>query len=137
MNRSKAKGTTHETNAVKWFRENGFPEARRETLHGSKDVGDIGGVSWRGIPIVIEVKNCREKRHALWLKEAEAERVNAGAPIAFVITHTRGVGEKNYGENECLIDLRSLAKLLDISREIDGYAIMPLRKIAELLRGEK
>ena len=137
MNRSKAKGTTHETNAVKWLRENGFPEARRETLHGSKDVGDIGGVSWRGIPIVIEVKNCREKRHAQWLKEAEAEMVNAGAPIAFVITHTKGVGEKNYGKNECLIDLRSLAKLLDISREIDGYAIMPLRIIAELLRGEK
>lgn len=137
MNRSKAKGTTHETNAVKWFRENGFPDARREVLHGARDVGDIGGVTWRGQPVVVEVKNHREKRHAQWLREAEAERVNAEAPIAFVITHTRGVGVKNYGENECLIDLRSLAKLLDISREIDGYAILPLRTIAELLRGEK
>ena len=137
MNRSKAKGTQHESQLVKWLRENGFPDARRETLHGSKDVGDIGGVSWRGIPIVIEVKNCRDKRHAQWLKEAEAERVNAGAPIAFVVTHTKGVGEKNFGKNECLIDLRSLAKLLDISREIDGYAIMPLCTIAELLRREK
>ena len=106
-------------------------------LHGSKDVGDIGGITWRGAPVVVEVKNHREKRHAQWLKEAETERVNAGAPIAFVLTHTKGVGEKNFGKNECLIDLRSLAKLLDISREIDGYAIMPLCTIAELLRRER
>ena len=136
MNRSKQKGTEHESNGVKWFRENGFPDARREVLHGPKDVGDIGGVTWRGWPVVIEVKNHREKRHAQWLKEAEAERVNAGAPIAFVLTHTKGVGVKNYGKNECLIDLRCLVKLLDLSAEIDGYAIMPLCTIAELLRKE-
>lgn len=136
MNRSKQKGTEHESNGVKWFRENGFPDARREVLHGSKDVGDIGGVTWRGWPVVIEVKNHREKRHAQWLREAETERVNAGAPIAFVLTHTKGVGVKNYGNNECLIDLRCLVKLLDLSAEIDGYAILPLRTIAELLRKE-
>ena len=134
MNKSKVKGTTHESNLVKWLQANGFPDARREVLHGAKDVGDIGGVKWRGVPIVIEAKNCREKRPAKWLEEAEAERKNAGAPIAFVVGKTRGVGEKNFGENECYIYLNDLAKLLDLNLEIDGYAKLPLRSIVELLK---
>ena len=137
MNRSKQKGTSHESSLVKWLRENGFPDARREVLHGSKDIGDIGGVYWRGVPIVIEAKNCREKRPLVWLEEAEAERKNAGAPIGFVVSKKRGAGEKNFGENDVYIELWQLAKLLDLSVEIDGYAILPLRTIAELLRREK
>lgn len=136
MNKQKRKGTTFETMLVDWLRRNGFPEARREVLHGAKDVGDIGGVTWRGRPVVIEAKDCNQQRHIAWLNEAEAERKNADAIIAIVVAHKSGCGVGRFGENDCLIDLRHLADLMDARNYPSGYAILRLRTVAELLRGD-
>lgn len=41
MNRSKAVGTWTEARTLDYVKCNGFPEANRRVLHGSKDFGDI------------------------------------------------------------------------------------------------
>lgn len=136
MSKQKKKGTEFESNLVDWLRANGFPDARREVLHGAKDAGDIGGVTWRGMPVVIEAKDCRQQRHVAWLNEAEDERKNADAAIAFVVSHRKGCGVARFGENDCLIDLRHLSDLLDARNHPTGYAILRLRTVAALLRGD-
>lgn len=121
---------------VRWLQANGFPDARRETLHGSKDVGDIGGVTWHGLPVVIEAKDCQRQAHVKWLEEAEAERRNAGAVLSIVVAHKKGCGWERFGDNDCLIDLRHLATLMGARNYPNGYAILRLSTVAELLRGD-
>lgn len=136
MSRQKQKGTRFESALVDWLRANGFPEARRDTLHGAKDVGDIGGVTWGGWPVVIEAKDCKTQRHVEWLAEAEAERKNANAVISIVVSHKKGCGEQRFGENDCLIDLKHLATLLGAKNYPTGYAILRLKTVAAILRGD-
>ncbi|MBQ3339771.1 MAG: hypothetical protein IJG82_09330 [Atopobiaceae bacterium] len=136
MSRQKDKGTRFETDLVEWLRENGFPDARREVLHGSKDAGDIGGVTWNGWKVVIEAKDCKQLRPTAWLEEAEEERKNAGAAIAFVVAHRKGCGEKRFGENYAYIDLTHLATLMNAKNYPTGYAILRLETVAALLRGD-
>lgn len=136
MNKQKRKGTNFESMLVNWLKYNGFPDARREVLHGSKDVGDIGGVTWRGLPVVIEAKDCQRQQHMAWLAEAEAERENAGADIAIVIAHRKGCGKERFGDNDCIIDLSHLALLMGATNYPTGYAILRLKTVAALLRGD-
>lgn len=136
VSRSKSRGTRFESALVSWLQDNGFPDARREALHGNRDVGDIGGVTWRGQKVVIEAKDCQQPRHAQWLDEAEAERANAGAEIAMVVAHRKGCGKERFGENDCLVELRHLASLMGAREYPSGYAILRLRTVAALLRGD-
>ena len=136
MSKQKAKGTRFESMLVDWLHRNGFPDARREVLHGSADVGDVGGVTWKGWPVVIEAKNCQQSRPTKWLEEAEAERKNANAAIAVVVAHRKGCGVERFGENYAYIDLSHLARLMQTRDYPTGYAILRLETVARLLRGD-
>ena len=82
MSKSKQKGTAFETATVNYLLEHDAP-ARREVLHGARDIGDIGGVELAGRPLVLECKNyARANRMAQWLAEAVAERDNAVKALA-------------------------------------------------------
>lgn len=86
MSKQRAKGTQAETAVVRYLQDHGFPHAERRALHGINDMGDITGCG----PVVFEVKNCKQFDLAGWLKELEAEMVNAKAETGAVIAKRRG-----------------------------------------------
>ena len=86
MSRSRAKGTSWESAIVTYLRANGVPHAERRALNGSRDRGDLAGLPG----VVCEAKSAARLELAVWLAEAEAERVNDGADIAFVWHKRRG-----------------------------------------------
>lgn len=57
MSYAKQKGTTFETSLVKYLIDCGFSDARRITLHGGKDEGDIQLGEVNNPRFVIEAKN--------------------------------------------------------------------------------
>lgn len=76
MTRSKDKGTLWESAIRDYLQANGWPTVERLPLSGAKDRGDIAGIPG----LVIEAKNVRGWDHlGTWIREAEAERINAGA----------------------------------------------------------
>lgn len=81
-NRSKAKGTSHETSIVRYLKENGWPHADRLTLSGNQDRGDVR--LGDGIGVVIEAKAEKTYQIPAWLREAEVERDNAKADLGVV-----------------------------------------------------
>jgi len=107
VSKAKQKGTAAETAVVKYLREHGFPYAERRALHGTADKGDITGCG----PIVFEVKNHAKLDLAGWIKELEAEMVNADVQVGAVIAKKRGT--TNVG---------------------DWYAVLPVRVLVELLK---
>lgn len=86
MNRSKIKGTAHETEIVKYLNGIGFTEAERRALAGVLDKGDIAGL--RGV--VIEAKAEGVYDIPGWLREASIERENAGAWLGVVWAKLKG-----------------------------------------------
>jgi hypothetical protein len=86
LSASKAKGTAWESAIVQFLRNAGAAQAERRALAGSSDRGDIAGIPG----VVIEAKSAARLDLAGWLKEAEAERVNAGADLALVWAKRRG-----------------------------------------------
>lgn len=87
VNPSKIKGTKAETAFVSWLREY-FPYAERRALKGGKDCGDVTGVPG----LVFEVKDAVTWNLPAWLKETEAERVNANAEYGLLVMKPPSVG---------------------------------------------
>lgn len=81
MTRSKDIGTLGETQVARWFQTHGFPYAKRITLHGNKDIGDVH--LGDGVPVVVEVKSGKAAESATdvqlreWMKELATEIDNA------------------------------------------------------------
>lgn len=94
VNKPKNKGTAGESAVVAYLRTAGFPHAERLALQGSADRGDITGIPG----IVIEVKAVQEYSFNSWLKEARAERDNAGADFGIVVAKPRLVGTTRTGQ---------------------------------------
>lgn len=88
MSRSKDKGTRAETAVVRYLQEAGATQAERRALNGTQDRGDVAGIPG----VVIEVKDVSRDGLPGWLDEAEIERRNDGAEIAFVWHKRRGKG---------------------------------------------
>jgi len=89
VSKARAKGTAAESATVRYMQANGFPHAERRALHGVGDKGDIINVpDW-----ALEVKAVTATSYGAWLKEAEAERINAGVENCAVIHKARGVGD--------------------------------------------
>ena len=64
-NLSKQKGTRFETAVTEYLRWALQDERiQRLTLHGSKDIGDIGNVYFHGAPVVLECKATRAPHYA-------------------------------------------------------------------------
>ena len=83
-----AKGARAERLVADYLKGCGWPYADRRVKTGAKDTGDIGGV-----PVVIEVKNCRTSQLAGWVDEALAEAINAKQDIGVVWHHRQGKGK--------------------------------------------
>lgn len=85
-NRSKQKGTAFESDVV-GFINIVAPRlrARRNVLHGSKDIGDIDTENQKW---ALELKNCAKMELAQWVEEARKEAANADRPW-FAVIHKR------------------------------------------------
>ena len=88
MSRQKEKGTKFETALVRHARERGL-DVDRSPPRGNMDKGDLTGFG----KIVVEAKNHAKTKLGPWMKEAEAERENAGAHIAVIAHKRHGVGD--------------------------------------------
>ena len=94
MNKSKAIGTAAESAVVKVLQAGGFGGAERRALHGNTDLGDV--LVCPGL--ILEVKGgkaaegCTQSLLDGWLAETEAEKKNAGAELAFLVTKRKGYG---------------------------------------------
>lgn len=93
MNRSKAKGTAWETACVRWL-EQFIAGVRRKVLAGSADEGDL---TWGSERVVIECKNVATLAVPKWIREAEAEAINAGAEFGAVLYKVQGKGQVTDG----------------------------------------
>lgn len=93
-NPSKAKGTRAETLVTRWLQDNGFPDARRQPLTGSKDQGDI--LACTDPTIILEVKAGEQASTASmglirqWLEQTETEAVHAQADLGVLVQYRRG-----------------------------------------------
>lgn len=109
MSKQRAKGTAAETAVVNYLKANGFPEADRAPLRGTLDKGDVTGIR----NVVIEVKNHKTYSIPAWLRELEVEIANAKAETGFLVVKPNGIGTAKTG---------------------DWWAVLPLRRMVELLR---
>jgi Holliday junction resolvase len=108
MSRAKRIGTAAETAVVAYLREHGWPKAERRGLAGANDRGDIigGPEGW-----ALEVKASRTPAYQQWLREAEAERVNAAELYGAVVHKPHGVGDANTGRWHVVMDLATFVRL--------------------------
>jgi len=90
MTKSKQRGTKAETDIRNYLRSRFWPYARRLTLAGAKDPGDV--TLGDGIHVTVEVKDCATYRLSEWLTEAHKERDNNGHRVGFVWFKRRGKG---------------------------------------------
>lgn len=111
VSKARAKGTSWESAIVSALHRNGFPEARRNPLAGSKDVGDIGG-----LPIVIEAKNVVKTQLGLWVPEAQKEAFNAGVEVGVVWHKRRGYGLARAEDSYVTMTGRELIALLKMGQ---------------------
>jgi hypothetical protein len=109
-NPSKDRGTRWESAIVDTLRAHWNPRIERRAPAGNADKGDIAGVYAQGVPIVIEAKSVAKLNLAGWVAEAEAEALNAGAPIGVV-----------------------WAKRVGKASPLDGYVVMSGDTFLELL----
>jgi Holliday junction resolvase len=107
MSAARRKGSAFEAEVVRYLAEHGFPDCERRVMGGSRDRGDIAGVSgW-----VLEAKATRTLDLAGAMTEAKREAVNAGTA-------------------------RYAAVLKRRSHPVsDAYVVLPLSVFAELVRG--
>ncbi len=83
---ARTKGAKTEQLLVDWLIERGWIHAERRHLAGSDDKGDITGIPG----MCIEVKSAAEWRPIQWLRELEAETINAKAELGFVAARPKG-----------------------------------------------
>jgi hypothetical protein len=90
---AKDNGTRMET-AVESYLQWALNDLRiqRLRLHGSKDIGDIGNVYFRGQPVCIEVKWTQTMNAPAHMREAVREAGNADSPYPWVVQKRAGVG---------------------------------------------
>lgn len=117
MSRQKQKGTAFETAVTRWLQwALDDPTIHRETLHGSKDRGDIGGVIIDGEPVTIEAKSHRRMELAEWMREAETEAGNADGILPVVVHKRSGVGistREGVGSQWVTMTLETFARILN------------------------
>ncbi len=91
VNMARRKGTAAESIVTQMMRDAWWPDARRHGLNGSKDIGDIN----TGNPkLVVEVKADKALDYPRFLRETEAERINAGAEVGVCVIKPPGLGER-------------------------------------------
>jgi hypothetical protein len=109
MSKNKSKGTAFETLIVDYLKQF-YPNCERRALQGALDKGDITGVDNR---LIFECKSHNTLNFSGWLKEAEVERVNAGAEVGVVVAKRRGYGKAE--DQYVVLTVKDLVKLLNIT----------------------
>jgi len=113
------KGSSYERMLADYLKVNGFPFADRRVKSGSKDKGDIGGIHAHGQRVVIEAKNYGGRLlPGPWIKEAQKEAANDGAPIGIVVAKRRGTAKPE--DQFVLMEMRDLVYLLTGIEPISG-----------------
>lgn len=105
-NPSKQKGTFMETSIKTYFQEQGF-DAERIALQGKNDIGDVRIL---GVPVTLEVKNCKKIELSKWLAETLQEQSNAGTKWSFTIFKRKGKGAP--ADQFVLMTVGQLAEIL-------------------------
>lgn len=125
-NKPKNIGTQAETAVVRVLKEAGF-RAKRLTLHGSSDVGDVDcGLD----AVCIEVKGGKAAEQASdgqiekWLAETETERRNAGADVGVLVVKRKGIGPANAGKWWVILPQMQLTYLMGF---FPGDGLFPVR----------
>ncbi len=94
-NRSKIKGTKAETAVVKWFRENGYPDAERIPLAGANDEGDVRPIRGLGVQVKDGYTDGREPSDQLirrWMQDLFFQRINGGHELGLLVHKRAGKG---------------------------------------------
>lgn len=92
---------------VEYLQAMGFREARRLGQQGVKDKGDVGGL---GLPVVLELKNCRAMTIGTWMRELAEELDHSRAAVGAVVHKKRG--SRDPGAQYVTMDLLSFVQLL-------------------------
>lgn len=125
VNRPKIAGTNAESMVCDYLREQGWPYAKRLSLSGSKDVGDID----LHPALVLEVKATQGvPKIGPWMDETDAEQMRAGATYGILIIKYPGVGSKRVGEFLTVMRRLHAELLIAQARAVDdvltfGYGI--------------
>lgn len=93
VNKPKQIGTKAETAVKKYAQSHGFPDAKRQPLSGSNDIGDIELCP----KVIVEVKADKSLDYPRFMRETEAERVNAGAAVGVAVIKPPSVAEGRMG----------------------------------------
>lgn len=112
-NPPRKKGTAAETAVVKWLRDNGFGQADRQPLRGTRDCGDITACPG----IIIEVKAHRlptghptAGQLAEWMRQTDDETVSAGADVGILVV--KRPGTTDVGRWHAYVTAWELAELI-------------------------
>ena len=146
-NPSKAKGSRAERTLEAYARlRTGDERIARLTLHGRKDVGDVGIVYANGRSGVVEVKhykeNATDSQVAEWMGETEAEKDNLGVEWSFLVYHRPGKGMDmrggmvpvSFDDNWCAMTIRSLLMVSGIQART--YRPEVLDKVVRMTVGQ-
>lgn len=110
-NRSKSKGTAWETKIVDFLKACGFTTARRVTLAGANDQGDIH-LGTVGDPLAaIEAKNEQRMTLAGYVDEANRQAARAGSgTLGIAWVHRRG--KSSPADGYVVMDGRTFARIV-------------------------
>lgn len=113
MSAARQKGTAFETSVTRYLQEFWYPDAHRNPLHGSKDVGDIWLPDKR---FVLELKAVRKMDLPGWTREAQAEARNLNDHAVGVVVHKR-TGVAAPGQQWVAMELDDLMTLVNVLSE--------------------
>lgn len=118
-NRTSAKraGARFETDIAAYLAARVDARIHRAHAHGSKDRGDVDGVRFMGMPIVVECKDTARVSLPEWTDEAHVEAGNADALVG-VVVHKR-VGTRQPGEQWVSMTVDDLVLLLTFGKPFD------------------
>jgi hypothetical protein len=100
VNKPKRIGTAAETAVNRFAQKNGFPGSVRKVQKGSKDEGDLDLCPH----VIVEVKADKSLNYPEFLRQAKAEKENAGAAVGVVVVKPPGVAESRMGLWWMLLD---------------------------------
>lgn len=141
---SKRRGTAVESKVRDYLREAlGQPWIDRQPLRGSRDGGDLAGLSAHGFGAIVEVKAHEVVKPSLlaeWRRQTLAERGNAGAGIGVLVVWRYNHPAADAAAHVTLRDLARLARPLRVNDghmgEADGsWVSMTLAELCALING--
>lgn len=121
MSKQRAKGTSFETDAVNFLKENGFNYVYRPATSGAKDSGDINGIKrpftmlTDGRQTIIQCKNEAKFNLSGSLNDAVAQATQdavGGNALPVLLQKRPRVGIKNFGDTYAVLRFSDLIQLL-------------------------